>query len=141
MPIETYPELYQFTQTWKGKCKEQVVEEISSYCLDTLGTYPTSRVIISEIEEQDRAIVLDINEKECQKFTDDLEKYSTNHPFLSSLDQIRSTPLILNASGTAVLFGKEHFDCPRCKGKIELGKGVTTCPHCGAKKEDYKTYN
>lgn len=37
-------------------------------------------------------------------------------------------------------FGIEnkYFNCPRCKGKIESGKGITTCPHCGARKEDYQ---
>jgi rubredoxin len=32
---------------------------------------------------------------------------------------------------------KEHFNCPRCDGKIPSGRGITTCPYCGAKKEDY----
>lgn len=29
------------------------------------------------------------------------------------------------------------FDCPKCHRPIPSGKGITTCPHCGAKKEDY----
>jgi hypothetical protein len=29
------------------------------------------------------------------------------------------------------------FDCPRCHRPIPSGQGITTCPHCGAKKEDY----
>lgn len=28
-----------------------------------------------------------------------------------------------------------YFNCPRCGGKIESGKGITTCPHCGLTKE------
>jgi hypothetical protein len=32
----------------------------------------------------------------------------------------------------------KHFDCPRCKGPIPSGLGITVCPHCGAKKEDYR---
>lgn len=32
-----------------------------------------------------------------------------------------------------------YFDCPKCKGKIPSGKGIETCPHCGAKKKDYKS--
>lgn len=31
------------------------------------------------------------------------------------------------------------FDCPKCHRPIPSGKGITTCPHCGAKKEDYGT--
>ncbi len=30
-----------------------------------------------------------------------------------------------------------YFDCPRCGRPIPSGRGTTTCPHCGAKKEDY----
>lgn len=29
------------------------------------------------------------------------------------------------------------FDCPKCNGKIPSGRGIETCPHCGAKKSDY----
>jgi hypothetical protein len=29
-----------------------------------------------------------------------------------------------------------YFDCPRCKGPIPSGRGITTCPHCGVRKED-----
>lgn len=32
---------------------------------------------------------------------------------------------------------REHFDCPRCHRQIPSGRGITTCPHCGARKEDY----
>ena len=31
------------------------------------------------------------------------------------------------------------FDCPRCDRPIPYGRGITTCPHCGARKEDYKS--
>lgn len=31
----------------------------------------------------------------------------------------------------------EYFECPRCQGHIPKGKGITVCPHCGARKEDY----
>lgn len=31
--------------------------------------------------------------------------------------------------------GENHFHCPRCKGQIESGHGITTCPHCGLTKE------
>lgn len=30
------------------------------------------------------------------------------------------------------------FQCPRCNVRIPSGRGITTCPHCGARKEDYK---
>ena len=31
------------------------------------------------------------------------------------------------------------FDCPRCDRPIPYGRGITTCPHCGARKENYKS--
>lgn len=31
------------------------------------------------------------------------------------------------------------FTCPKCELPIPSGKGIVACPHCGAKKEDYKT--
>lgn len=32
---------------------------------------------------------------------------------------------------------ERFFSCPKCGGKIPSGFGITTCPHCGAKKENY----
>lgn len=37
----------------------------------------------------------------------------------------------------ALLLNTEHFDCPKCDKKIDSGKGIIVCPHCGARKEDY----
>lgn len=28
-----------------------------------------------------------------------------------------------------------YFNCPKCGGRIESGRGITTCPHCGLTKE------
>lgn len=68
--------------------------------------YPDdSKIVISEIEEKNgiktlfnRAIVLDIDQEKCIKLAQDLVRYSINKPLLSSTDQIRSNPLILNTS-------------------------------------------
>ncbi len=52
------------------------------------------------------------------------------------------TNLFLGSQYTTDVFGNirriisETFDCPKCEGKIPSGKGITVCPHCGAKKED-----
>lgn len=32
-------------------------------------------------------------------------------------------------------FADNYFNCPRCGGQIESGRGITTCPHCGLTKE------
>jgi len=34
-------------------------------------------------------------------------------------------------------FKDAFFECPKCHRPIPSGQGITTCPHCGAKKEDY----
>lgn len=31
------------------------------------------------------------------------------------------------------------FDCPSCHLPIPSGRGITTCPHCGARKESYQS--
>ncbi len=67
------------------------------------GIYPVSKVIVSEIEEAggikrifNRAVVLDIDEQECLRLGRELSQYSTNRPFLQHLDQLRSTPMVLD---------------------------------------------
>lgn len=69
------------------------------------GIYPVSKIIISEIEKVDkikrvfnRAIVLDIDESSCLHLGQRLGNYSTNQPFLGHLDQLRSTPIILDTT-------------------------------------------
>jgi hypothetical protein len=37
-------------------------------------------------------------------------------------------------SENAVNLSEASFDCPVCRGPIPAGRGITTCPHCGAKK-------
>lgn len=37
------------------------------------------------------------------------------------------------------VFSGETFPCPSCLRPIKKGLGITTCPHCGAKKENYKS--
>ncbi len=167
------PEITSFINAWQNKPKEQVVEELASYSLETKripdpyhfvvatngelfsptahckikdtvedrtshlgqleyqavisieqwaagsnegavawvsppysGVYPTSKIIISEIEYQNgnkrlfnRAIVLDFDEKKCLEFVKQLVQYSQDRPMLTHLDQIRSTPIILNTRG------------------------------------------
>lgn len=67
------------------------------------GIYETSKVIVSEIESDgenrrlfNRAIVLDIDEKECLRFGQALSQYSINKPFLTHSNQLRVTPIILS---------------------------------------------
>lgn len=69
------------------------------------GAYSVSKIIISEIRDQDgkkilfnRAIVLDIDEVKCLKFAQSLAEYSQNKPNLSSKDEIRITPIELSTN-------------------------------------------
>lgn len=75
------------------------------------GIYPTSKVIISEIELEggikklfNRALILDFDEAECLKFAQDLSNFSQNRPLLSSLNDVRATPLILNTRGKSWIY-------------------------------------
>lgn len=68
------------------------------------GTYPVSKIIVSEIEFQDgvkklfnRAILLDFDEEKCMKLAWNLTSFSQNQPVFSNLDQVRATPLVLNS--------------------------------------------
>lgn len=70
------------------------------------GIYPTSKIIISEIEAADgvkklhnTAIVLDMGQDECLRLAQDLSRYSSNHPLLTGLGEVRATPLILENRG------------------------------------------
>lgn len=74
------------------------------------GIYPTSKIIISEIENNrekrlyNRAIVLDFDEERCLQFAQDLANFSKDHPLLQSLDQVRATPLALNTQGGSWIY-------------------------------------
>lgn len=34
------------------------------------------------------------------------------------------------------IFNRGKFNCPKCKGEIDSGKGIETCPHCGLTKQE-----
>lgn len=75
------------------------------------GIYPTSKIVISEIEGEgkekklsNRAIILDFDQTKCLDFVRQLAAFSKNHPLFQHLDQIRSTPLILNTNGRSWIY-------------------------------------
>lgn len=182
MIVETRPEITSFINNWVGKPKQQVVEELASYSLETKripdpycftadddgdlfhpqakakvknfilrdsfvgelegrafdaisrwfrqedcgaivwvsppypGIYPTSKVIVSEIEREssgkrlhNRAILLDFDADRCLKFARDLAAFSKNHPLFQSLDQVRATPLALNTQGRSWIYILEEL--------------------------------
>jgi len=41
--------------------------------------------------------------------------------------------------GNSLNISEAYFDCPKCHKAIPSGRGITTCPHCGAIKEDYNS--
>ncbi|MBU1000636.1 hypothetical protein KKE78_04555 [Patescibacteria group bacterium] len=80
------------------------------------GIYPTSKIVVSQIEYQDgakrlfnRAIILDFDEKGCLRFAQDLAQLSQNRPLLLHLDQVRATPLILNTHGNSWIYILQKF--------------------------------
>ena len=75
------------------------------------GIYPTSKIIVSQIENQDgtkrlfnRAIILDFDEKKCLDFAQNLAKLSQNRPLLSNINQVRATPFIINTHGNSWIY-------------------------------------
>jgi len=94
------------------------------------GIYPTSKIIISQIEHQDgikrlfnRAIILDYDEKECLQFAQNLAQLSQNQPLLSHLDQVRATPLVLNTHGNSWMYIlQELIDDPALWQSIRTGE-------------------
>lgn len=67
--------------------------------------YPVSKVIVSEIEFVNgikrlfnRALVLDIDGRECLKLGRNLARFSLNQPFLTSSEDLRATPIILDTT-------------------------------------------
>lgn len=97
---------YQVLQKIEEWTKNNTQGTIAWISPPSAGIYPTSKIVVSQLEEKNgqkmllnRAIVLDINEERCLKFARDLTEFSTNRPLLSSLDHIRSNPLVLKTSG------------------------------------------
>ena len=87
-------------EQWAAASNEGVIIWVSP---PSPGVYPTSKIIISEIEHEggvkklfNRAIILDFDEKECMKFAWNLTSFSCNRPIFTRLGQIRATPLILD---------------------------------------------
>lgn len=40
--------------------------------------------------------------------------------------------------GNSLNISEAYFDCPKCHMAIPSGHGITVCPHCGARKEDFE---
>lgn len=93
------------------------------------GVYPTSKIIISEIVKKNgekrlfnRAVILDFDGKECLEFAQNLAQLSQNRPLLQCLDQVRSTPFILNTHGNSWIYIlQELIDDPALWQSIRNG--------------------
>lgn len=89
-------------ESWVRSKESGVIAWISP---PEMGAYSVSKIIVSEIRDQDgkkilfnRAIVLDIDEIECLKFAQSLANYSQNKPNFSSKDELRVTPIELDTN-------------------------------------------
>lgn len=56
-----------------------------------------------------------------------------------ALRNIKRIPGIFDTifANAAISNHEYSFNCPRCLKAIPSGHGITVCPHCGARKEDY----
>ena len=56
-----------------------------------------------------------------------------------ALEIFKRNPGIFNSVFTKATMSTQErsFSCPKCNKAIPSGLGITVCPHCGARKEDY----
>lgn len=127
------------TETRIGRLEAQAFDAISIWFREnSLGTiawisppadvYPVSKVIISSIEEENgrkrlfnRSILFKWNQRDCLKFAQDLSEMSQNRPLLTHLDQVRSTPLILDKDSKFWMYILEELiDDPELWQSIRL---------------------
>lgn len=116
-------------EQWAKTSSEGVVAWVSP---PYPGIYPNSKIIISEIEYKDgikqlfnRALILDFGEEKCLKFAQDLANDSQNRPLLCHLDEVRSTPIILNTKETPwIHFFEELIDDPASWKSIRRGEDI-----------------
>lgn len=114
-------------EQWAGNNTEGVIAWVSP---PHPGIYPTSKVIVSEIQMEgavkklfNRAIILDYDEKKCFEFAQRLANYSQDRPLLSHLDEIRATPFVLNARGMSwIHIFEELIDDPVLWQEVREGK-------------------
>ena len=56
-----------------------------------------------------------------------------------ALGNFKENPGIFNTifANATISSHESSFNCPKCHKAIPSGLGITVCPHCGARKEDY----
>lgn len=129
-------------ETRIGELEAQAFDAITSWSKNNIsgaiawisppypGIYPTSKIIISNIEGKNgrkrlynRAILLDFDEAECLKFAQNLSEMSKNRPLLSRLDEVRATPLILDTDSRSWIYILEELiDDPNLWESIRRGE-------------------
>lgn len=74
------------------------------------GFYPVSKIIVSEIESVNgakrlfnRAMVLDIDARACLELGQRLIGFSLHQPFLTSPEDLRATPIVLDTSRNSLV--------------------------------------
>lgn len=88
-------------EKWARESKRGVIMWVSPPSSEE--GYLTSKVIVHELIEHEgqkavfnRAIVLDIDEERCLEFAQDLARFSNDRLLLSSLDEVRRSPISFN---------------------------------------------
>ncbi len=110
------------------------------------GGEPVSTELRPKIENfrsEDKAYFYVSSRRQQMDKRFDLASYSRGgcgvSAFASVGDRAGGTRSILARSVLPDLAGiaefGDYFTCPKCEGKIDSGKGITTCPHCGYTKE------
>lgn len=129
------------TETGIGRLEAQAFDSISAWFkANDLGTiawisppadvYPVSKIIISSIEKSNgrkrlfnKSLLFEWDEKKCLKFAQNLSEMSQNRPFLTHLDQVRSTPLVLDRDSKFwIHILEELIDDPKLWQSIRTGE-------------------
>jgi len=118
---------FSFIEQWVDQNDQGVLAWVSP---PSPEVYPVSKIIISEIETKggqkqlfNRAMIFDLDAKKCLKFAQDLTNYSQNRPLLSHLDEVRSTPLILNTQNISwIHILEELIDDPKLWQMVKTGE-------------------
>ena len=61
-----------------------------------------------------------------------MESYEIGNPSDMKKFQKDMESAILNNAKKAISSGKIPVECPKCKEKIQVTRGMNTCPKCGS---------
>lgn len=97
----------QFISQWANQERSGAIAWVSP---PYPGIYPVSKIIVSEIESVNgskrlfnRAMVLDIDARQCLELGQRLARFSFHQPFLTNPEDLRAKPIVLDTSRNSLV--------------------------------------